>query len=915
MADTHIINHTHWDREWFLTHEYTTAWIPSLIDSLERLAAANPDYEYLFDGQSLVIEDLLATRPEYRDRVATLVGKGVLSIGPLYSQPDWRMVSGELHLRNLEYGIGDAESFGGRADVAWLVDTFGHISQVPQMLRHAGIDAVYVWRGVPQMTPQFTWVGPDDSEVQAINLFGGYRNLYGITKTAEIAVDRLVGEVDKLSGEYGDLPIPLFDGYDLDCEPEDPASYYRDLPVPDRVSIVASSPRTYAEAVRPHLDGAPRIVGELLSGKYGSTFPGSLSSRTYLKVLHHDAEVAMHRRVEPLAALAAATGVQEWDGAEYEARSRELLRNAVHDCLCGVSVDQVHERMERSYRDILAFADRRQRELATSLLSGFAPGNYAVSTGAVPVDRVVRVDGGAVRVTTNGVGVAPLGDVAPVAVVDEITDRFRFANDHHVVCWDDEQGLTVDGRAMAQLAVVADRGDTYSSEPGETLGLLTPSGPAVVADRSDLDQTLRVDLGWENDEIAVRATVEVRLDDGPLIEFAIAVDSDGTGFRVDARFDTGVAAPTVHASMPFDVVERPHDDDDLFGPEVAPELAAILMGQRETGRITEYPFHDFVALSTEERTAAVMAKGLRSCRTGADGTIVVTLRRAAEWLALTGLSLRSGDAGPMMYVPMARCERRVEHRLAYCSRPGPLNRSGLIELSDGFHNPPLVARVDGDGHADTDSAAAPVGASVWEVLTAPVSLQGLRLADDATVEARLWNPADATVELAKPLRLRSMRNDDLGTVERLEPKQFVTAVIDVAALPEGRADGRGTVDVLTPIVDRGGRSRSTPSEPNMGVLRDRIDELEGELAAAIGEVAEASGSSRWLLTHRQYVIERELLELKLSAELNERLASSTAEVSIPDDADPVIADLGLRLNDLRIRRRIYDYVVQTVGQS
>ena len=41
MAKTtvHIINHTHWDREWFLTSVYTTQWIPGLIDRLEEIVA------------------------------------------------------------------------------------------------------------------------------------------------------------------------------------------------------------------------------------------------------------------------------------------------------------------------------------------------------------------------------------------------------------------------------------------------------------------------------------------------------------------------------------------------------------------------------------------------------------------------------------------------------------------------------------------------------------------------------------------------------------------------------------------------------------------------------------------------------------------------------------------------------------
>ena len=96
--------------------------------------------------------------------------------------------------------------------------------------------------------------------------------------------------------------------------------------------------------------------------------------------------------------------------------------------------------------------------------------------------------------------------------------------------------------------------------------------------------------------------------------------------------------------------------------------------------------------------------------------------------------------------------------------------------------------------------------------------------------------------------------------------------------------------VLTPIEDRGGRSRSLPTAQQLAGLDQRISVLEDAL-----------------------VVERELLELRLSRELNERLLHSTDEVSIGDDPDPVIAGLGSRLNDLRVKRRIYDYVAQALS--
>ncbi|MCB0147677.1 MAG: hypothetical protein KDE01_08500, partial [Caldilineaceae bacterium] len=63
--------------------------------------------------------------------------------------------------------------------------------------------------------------------------------------------------------------------------------------------------------------------------------------------------------------------------------------------------------------------------------------------------------------------------------------------------------------------------------------------------------------------------------------------------------------------------------------------------------------------------------------------------------------------------------------------------------------------------------------------------------------------------------------------------------------------------------------------------------------------------------HHRYVLERELAELRLSLLLNER---KLAEGETPShaylyDPDDEIAAAGLALNRLRIKRRIFDYVV------
>ena len=51
--------------------------------------------------------------------------------------------------------------------VGYLPDMFGHIAQMPQILRLAGIGHAVVWRGVPAAVDKtaFWWVAPDGSRV------------------------------------------------------------------------------------------------------------------------------------------------------------------------------------------------------------------------------------------------------------------------------------------------------------------------------------------------------------------------------------------------------------------------------------------------------------------------------------------------------------------------------------------------------------------------------------------------------------------------------------------------------------------------------------------------------------------------------------------------------------------------------
>lgn len=892
----HIINHTHWDREWFLTHVYTNALIPRLIDRLAELVAANPSFQYLLDGQTLVIEDLLGIAAEYRDRVQRLVEDSNLLIGPYYCQPDWQMTCGEVLLRNLLYGLRDAAAFGAANKAGWLVDTFGHISQSPQIHRLFGIEAVYVWRGAPLLRPYFHWYSPDGSCVLAINLFGGYRNLYGVSQVPDVAVQRLLGEARRLRPYYPTPDIPLFDGYDLEDNPEDPGRFFREqTDLPADLHLLDSTPGRFA-AFAATLPDLPTLTGELNSGKYGATFPGVFSTRTYLKVMAHDCEHLLYRLAEPIAALAALNG-RPYPADRFEQWSRALLQNSVHDCLCGVSIDLVHEKMEYTYRQVFdGLLDELGDGLAY-LLSDFAAGLYAVSTNPFSYRSRMPVGEQLLTVETEGVGVWPVREGQEILREERPVVDFRWQNDHYSATVAADGTVQLGPAWLGALRLRRERGDTYSEEPGEVLGWCRPR-EMVIEQRSHYHCVLRLTCEAEFADIQVTAIVRLAFDDSPLIRWSVELDSTGTNFRLEMIFQTGQKGEVL-AGMPFDIVRRPTRDTDLLPRDLPPDLAAVLLGQREIGEVRTFPFHEFVALSDGRRTSAVLAKGLHSYQADDDGTLTLLLRRSLEWLTRSDLEHRVGDAGPFFYVPDARCERRVRHELAFVAGDFDVATPAFQALNAAFQNPPLLVRVKGGGSRRS-----------WQFWREDLPLDSLHLVGDRIL-ARVHHPGGGTHKLSLAYPLCDVWGNRQDETDVIPPKKIVTLTLGAVPQPSP-ASWPATVELLTPPTWRVGPNHSLPDPAIIARLHEKVAHLQDELEQIQARLGGSSGRQHRELEHRYYVLRRELYEYLLSARLNERKREMQGELTPAYlfEPDPEIMAIGLELNRMRIKRRIFDYVVQ-----
>ena len=112
-------------------------------------------------------------------------------------------------------GLRRADDFGGAMEVGYLPDMFGHVAQMPQILRQAGLDHAVVWRGVPSAIDRsaFWWRAPDGSEVRAEYLPEGYGNGASLPDTGAELVE-MVRRFEQTHGELLVGPILWMNGTD-----------------------------------------------------------------------------------------------------------------------------------------------------------------------------------------------------------------------------------------------------------------------------------------------------------------------------------------------------------------------------------------------------------------------------------------------------------------------------------------------------------------------------------------------------------------------------------------------------------------------------------------------------------------------------------------------------------------------------
>jgi alpha-mannosidase len=162
---THVVGHAHMDMLWGYSETMKMS-----LDNLRQTVAFMdefPDYK-MIQSQAAIFDFVEKEDPRLFEKVKKYVIEGRLEPGGgMWTESDQNLTSGEGLVRAFLLGQGYFQSrFGKIARVGWLPDDFGHVSQMPQLLKLAGCDYFYFHRCKPYLG-NFWWVGPDSSRVLA----------------------------------------------------------------------------------------------------------------------------------------------------------------------------------------------------------------------------------------------------------------------------------------------------------------------------------------------------------------------------------------------------------------------------------------------------------------------------------------------------------------------------------------------------------------------------------------------------------------------------------------------------------------------------------------------------------------------------------------------------------------------------
>ena len=713
MKQVHVLNHTHWDREWYESFESfrfkLTEGLRYVVDRLEAGQFEN----FFLDGQTVVLDDYkeVVSAEEY-EVLVRLIRDGKIEIGPWYLLADEFLVAGEALIQNLKIGTKMARELGSKHDIGYLPDTFGHIGQMPQLLEQFGINHAILWRGAVSDHFENEWLAPNGSSVKTfvLPLFEGYYQTYLKHQSFKEELADYLERNDPYvkSGHY-----LVMNGADHTFTAPDLKDRLDTIDLPIRQSLMSD----YLEAVADYTP-AQSIYGEQRDPSKIFILPGVLSTRTYLK---RDNQLVEDEALNTLGFLDAFLGTESRNEAFREYVWKLILQNQPHDSICGCSIDAVHDEMEtRTARALAAMRQFEQSQLdrhypAPYLDETFNNQLVVISTvphkRMLPVETTIRVPK---RIDVGGIDLRLNGEPLPFDLVQreekELFLRHILAEPHYeeyvtydvvftlpvegagsIVCeielvepterkaeptnaWIENElvRLDIEDEMLTITDIVSgerhagqhvflsslDAGDTYNYSPPETDKLSKARLVGTLVETGAVRQTLYLDY-----ELTVPAGLDTSrrtgIDETVMLPIQTKVTLDQGDPLI--RFETTVTNTAKDHKLRVAFKTGPCDRtvaDTAFDWN---ERMTLRDKQFDANRneecvMAQAPTYSFVYAND----LTLIHRGLQEYEVSTyegEDMIELTMLRAVGWLSRRDLRTRGNGAGPGFEVPGAQCLR------------------------------------------------------------------------------------------------------------------------------------------------------------------------------------------------------------------------------------------------------------------